>query len=386
MLLPLTPFVLIDLAYLLLQLSQLYGDRPANSYEVGWHVVPNLLDRILWLSLPIQDSLPLVASPASWIAPAQWASLTVFATVVGVALRRRQWVLPAFFLATLLLLLPSSLFTRPLNPRWMYVASVPWSGFVAVIAVHALRQLSKRHVLLGVLGLGVMVATFYLYLLPLTIDGRDSIERRSHELEDIGDPLQSDCSGLGAGKRLFLFPIDLPGPEFVLPAIARLHYPGTEILPVRPPLIRPTEGDCVLEVAVITSTVKATDGGEFAAGPWWDMRVSAPCPEAVHWAEARSFFTSVIIVQGPIVAVISDRDEGLTQFLVGEDTNFSVFTTKRVFDSVAVSGMEPEDFVGSMICASGVVQIFGDHTLLLAETSAAIAIDPLPSPVPGDSP
>ena len=295
-------------------------------------------------------------------------------------------MLPAFFLATLLLLLPSSLFTRPLNPRWMYVASVPWSGFVAVIAVHALRQLSKRHVLLGVLGLGVMVATFYLYLLPLTIDGRDSIERRSHELEDIGDPLQSDCSGLGAGKRLFLFPIDLQGPEFVLPAIARLHYPGTEILPVRPPLIRPTEGDCVLEVAVITSTVKATDGGEFAAGPWWDMRVTAPCPEAVHWAEARSFFTSVIIVQGPIVAVISDRDEGLTQFLVGEDTNFSVFTTKRVFDSVAVSGMEPEDFVGSMICASGVVQIFGDHTLLLAETSAAIAIDPLPRPVPGDSP
>ena len=130
-------------------------------------------------------------------------------------------MLPAFFLATLLLLLPSSLFTRPLNPRWMYVASVPWSGFVAVIAVHALRQLSKRHVLLGVLGLGVMVATFYLYLLPLTIDGRDSIERRSHELEEIGDPLQEDCPGLGAGKRRILFRIDLPGPEVVLPANGR---------------------------------------------------------------------------------------------------------------------------------------------------------------------
>ena len=381
----LTPFVLMDLVYLFLQLSQVYGDRPASSYEIGWHVVPNLLDRILWLSLPIQDSLPLRASQASWVVPAQWASLTTFATVAGVALVRRQWVLPALFLATLLLLLPSSLFTRPLNPRWMYLASVPWSGFVAVIAVHVLRQLSQRHVLLGVVGLGVMVATFYVYLLPVTIDGRDSIERRTHEMEDISDLLQSDCSRLGPGRRLFLFPIEVPDPGFGLPAIARLHYPETEVLPVWPPLVRPTEGDCVLDVEVTTGTVRATDGGEFVAGQWWDTPVTAPCPEAVHWEEARSFFTSVIMVQGPIVAVVSDRADGRTQFLVGEDSSFSVFATKRAFDSIPVSGMEPEDFVGSTICASGIVGVLGANTFLTAETPSAIAIDALPSSAPRDS-
>ncbi len=293
-LLGLLPFAAVDGAFVLLQFSQVYFAPSTGNYQVDYRVFERLGDRLRWLSLPYRTS------SGSWVTPAQWAVLSSFSLAAGIALFRRSWALPALFASTVLALIPSSFLTPEVfSPRWVYLATVTWAGFVGVLIMMFVRWLSMRHILLGAAALPTVLAGLAIAFVPKTIDAQRWLPGYADQLLEIRHEFRTECPVLERGGKVFLFRLPIRGDSYVAPAFVHLLYPEATVVPVRPGLAPPQEQDCVLQYGA--GAYHATPGDAPAAADHWVFAASAPCPDAVPWETAGLNVGTSKTIRAPLV-------------------------------------------------------------------------------------
>jgi hypothetical protein len=297
--------------------------------------------------------VPLHTNYGEWVDPAQWAAMLAAGCIVAVALLRGNWIVPALWLCTTIALLPSSLFTDDFNPRWTYLATIPWCGFLAVVFAILTRWLARLHVLVAATALAAFLALLGSVFVPKGMELEGRLAPHASTMHAIERELQASCPFLRRGSRVLLFPIPVLDPGYAKPALVSLLYPGTRTLAVRPPMDPPGPFDCVLTSESLQ--VLAIPGAEYIAGPFWDALPMPPCAEAVDWSVAGTFAGGVIMVRGPIVAVHQVPDQGLTVLEVGQAGALTVVVRGDGYNALPQLASQGEDYVGSLICASGFV-------------------------------
>ncbi len=207
----LAPFIAIGFGYVVLQLVMVIGTAETPRVDIGWHAVPNLIDMMNWISLP----WPLWY--ADWVSPARWAAVGVFTSVAAITTVRRQWLLPALYASTVLLLTPSSFFTVSFEPRWTYHASLPWAFFIAVLITHGYEWLSARNRIVGGTVFGAASFVLLLALAGRSIDSQNWIPDEANQYRQIERVLAANCTGVTEDNSVYLFPLPVVDAKALVP-------------------------------------------------------------------------------------------------------------------------------------------------------------------------
>lgn len=238
------PLIGLWLAYALPQFIAVIGTPEARQFEVGWHAAPRLGLALRWISLP----WPLWY--ADWVEAGRWAGLGVFAFVALVAALRRAWLLPALYLATVALLLPSSFLDISFAPRWTYHASLSWAFFVAVLVVGGYERLARLHRPTALVIAGAVTFGLIAVLSARAIEAQNWVPRNSDEMRRIERALVMGCTGTSEGSNVYYFDLNAPPPRYALTGMLGLRRPGASLYAMQPenlltvPLPQP--GDCAL--------------------------------------------------------------------------------------------------------------------------------------------
>jgi hypothetical protein len=165
-------------------------------------------------------------------------------------------------------------------------------------------------------------------------------------------------------------------PGYAVPALVTLLYPGVRVVPVRPPLDPPRRVDCILRSAGLQ--IEAVPGANYNPGLYWDDVPTPPCPQAVAWDFASSHFGEVAMVRGPIVGVNPRPDLGLTALDIGEKGVFAVLIRRDAYRALPGLPTSGDAYVGSLICASGLVQQAAGAAVIFVESPLSFAIEGAP--------
>ncbi len=244
------PLMGVWLAYTIPQFVGVIGSDEATRFSFGWHAVPKIGIALSWLSLPY----PLWY--ADWVSVSRWVALGGFTSIAIGSAVRKAWLLPALYLATVAMLLPSSFLTSDFAPRWTYHASLSWAMFIAVVFVGAYRYLSSLYAPLG-LAAGLVAAFALITLLSArAIDSQIWVPSTAESYQQIERAFATGCADLRKDGNVYLFPLPIGGPgfrEYAVPQLIRMVKPGTQVYqvgrltnPTRPPPPQPEPNDCAL--------------------------------------------------------------------------------------------------------------------------------------------
>ena len=234
----LLPLVVLWLAYAVPQFVAVVGAAEIPQFSLGWHAVPRLSIAMRWVSLPF----PL--SYGAWVGASRWAALGVFTLIALGSALRRAWLLPTLYLATVVMLLPSSFLTGGFAPRWTYHASLPWALFIATVFVGGYRRLSSLNSTLGWSVGGVAVFALLTLLSARAIDSQAWVAPLSGEYQKIERTITGQCAGLAEGSNVYLLRLPIGGSsfdEYAVPELAQMKQPGVNVRRIRPrsPLAAP---------------------------------------------------------------------------------------------------------------------------------------------------
>ena len=362
--LALLPFVVLAAAYGVLHLSQSQIGS-STQYQLDWHAVGRLGERLRWLSLPLSTT-----DYGSWVERAQWAALATFSLAAAVALLRRQWAMPALFACAVLALIPSSFLTGAFFPRWVYMASIPWAGFIAALTVTLIQWLSVRHVIAGAAALLVVLAGLGAALLPRDTEVQRWVSEQAAQTEGIKDALEDDCPMLGQGDTVFvLAPPIVDGSNLVL-GLIHLVRPETKVVRIGGEgFDLPSQGDCVIEWRWWGGGYRGTTGAAYDAGPFWSMAAAAPCPLAVPWQEAGLHVGDLAVVSGSVTRVVRHGNTSILH--VGDPGKFQVIlpANRQAYFP------EPEQYLEENICVRGVIRGFPDRPSMTVRSPDTIAVE-----------
>lgn len=358
------PFVALAAAYGALQLSQTQIGS-STQYQVDWQAAVRLGERLRWLSLPLSTT-----DYGSWVGGAQWAALATFSLAAAVALFRRQWAMPALFACAVFALVPSSFLTGAFFPRWVYLASIPWAGFIAALTVTLIRWLSVRHVIAGAAALVVVLAGLGAALLPRATEVQRWVSEQAAQTEGIKDALEDDCPMLGHGDTVFVLAPLITDPGNLVLGLIHLVRPEPKVVRIGGEgfdLLSP--GDCVIEWRWWGGGYRGTAGAAYDAGRFWSVAVAAPCPLAVPWQRAGLHVNELAIVSGSVTSVV--RHGNTSVLHVGDRGGFQVFlpANRRAYLP------EPEHYLGENICVRGVIRGSTDRPNMTVRSPDTIAVE-----------
>ncbi len=295
------PVIALWLAYALPQFVAVIGTNEASRFSLGWHVVPRLGIAMSWVSLPF----PL--SYAAWVGASRWAALGVFTLIAFVSALRRAWLLPTLYLATVVMLLPSSFLTGGFAPRWTYHASIPWAIFIAIIFVGAYRRLSALNSMVGLVT-GILAAVFLIAVLSArTIDSQAWVAPLSDEYQKIERAITGQCTGLAEGSNLYLLRLPIGGSrfeEYAVPWLAGMKEPGVAVHRIRPESLldvpSPRAGDCAISWNWFgkyagTSVEPGREGFSFWASPGAENLLTGEEPVAPWRADLSDTVDGLVV-------------------------------------------------------------------------------------------
>ena len=357
------PFVALAAAYGALQLSQSQIGS-STQYQLDWQAAVRLGERLRWLSLPLSTT-----DYGSWVGGAQWAALATFSLAATVALLRRQWAMPALFACALIALVPSSFLAGAFFPRWVYLASIPWAGFIAALTVTLIQWLSVRHVIAGAAAIVVVLAGLGAALLPRDTEVQRWMSGQAAQTEGIKDALEDDCPTLGQGDTVYALSLPLTDPSHLVLGLIRLVRPDPKVARVGGEGFDPlSPGDCVIEWR--GGGYRGTAGAEYDAGPFWSVTVAAPCPQALPWQWAGLLVDDLAIISGRVTRV--DRHDDASVLHVGDPNKFRVIIPAHR----QASSPDPEQsYLGENICVRGVIRGFLGQTIMTVRSADTIAVE-----------
>jgi len=236
--LSLLPFVVLDVAFVAVQFSQVYLDSSTNDYKVTWDAMERLLDRLLWLSWPRNGP---------WSDGIQWTVLAMSTAASGIAFVRRRWLVPALYCCMVLALIPSSFISTPFQPRWVYFGAVFWSGLVGIWLMMIARLVSRRSVPLAALTLAVALALLGWAFIPGTIKTQRPLPAQAAQMRQIRSAVQNGCPASGPGQQFFVGPLPVLDPGYAVKALVALLRPRARVLPFGSVYLVPVENtDCIV--------------------------------------------------------------------------------------------------------------------------------------------
>jgi len=296
--LTLAPFAAIGIAYALLQLLTVVGTAETPRLSIGLHAVPNLVDMMNWISLPWS------LHHADWVSPVRWAALATFTAVAALAAVRRQWLLPALYAATVLMLVPSSFFTGQFAPRWTYQASLPWAFFIAVLITHGYEWLSARNRIVGVTAFGAVSFVLLAALAGRSIDSQNWVPGVANQYRSIERGLAANCTGLTEDSSVYLFPLPVVNSIEVVPQLVRVFNSNAAVNQVsrssvlQVPLPRPN--DCALSWNPVTGYTAQAVSQDRSGFAFWQAESSpnllGETPDAVPWQGELEASTDGLVV------------------------------------------------------------------------------------------
>lgn len=371
----LCPFVVLVAAYGALQFSQVYQASATTNYELSWDAVPRLFERLRWVAVPLSSF------EGSWVEPAQWGAMVgALALSCATALLRR-WALPALFAATVVALLPTSFLTTTFAPRWVYLASVFWSAFLAVALAPALAWLAARHPLAGAAaGAAVLALLGYLFV-PATVDAQRWVPGQATQMHDMRVAMDAACTPPTIlGSRVITLPLPVVDPGYAVPSMVRMLYPNATVARARPGMEPPDAGDCLLQYR--DGQYAALPGDDPAAARHWIFQPPVPCVDAVPWELAGFAAGQTVSVQGPLVGVRVGASRNDTLLDVGQEGKLLVVIagpdpqeTWGIFDNVQR---------GSIVCVTGTVRGLRGLPVVVLDDPAAITFEEPPGARPPD--
>jgi hypothetical protein len=199
---------------------------------------------MVWLSLPWQIFV------ADWVSPARWAAFAFFAAAAGIALARRQWLLPGLYVSTVLMLMPSAFLTQAFAPRWTYLATLPWALFVAVLASYGYQVLAKHNRTIAIAIAAPVCALALSQLAGRSVDSHGRAPQIADDHHTIQRLLDKNCPGLTYGYTVYVMPLPIVAPAYAVPAEIRVFFPGATVFALQPEdLVEaslPEENGCTL--------------------------------------------------------------------------------------------------------------------------------------------
>ncbi|MBA2356123.1 MAG: hypothetical protein H0V80_15855 [Acidobacteria bacterium] len=207
--LELLPFVALTVSFVTLIATQEYPRYAALGwYDIGGHMLVHWWDYLRWLTFPFVAPTTLPSQAQSDVT--RWLShLTALAfLLVGlVAARRRQALLAAMVLWALVAFMPYLSATRPIDPRYAYLASVPLCIALALLVQSAAGWLARRRDVAWTLGLPIAVTGTVLVGLALTTQTR-ARQHWMHEQAQAYETLVTQtprlCGALPARSQIYL--------------------------------------------------------------------------------------------------------------------------------------------------------------------------------------
>jgi hypothetical protein len=358
------PMLVIDIGYVALQFSQvLASPSGGQNYAVTFEGADRLLDRMLWLSVPVPTG-------EDWVEPARWAVFSASLAAVALGARYRNWALPGLFLATVLAVLPTIFLTRGFSPRWVYFAAAPWSAFVAVLIISAADLLRERCQALAYAAVSAVLLLGGYRLVPEAVDVQRWSPTQASQMETMSQLLQSECPNLGASTRVLLFPLPVVDPGYVVPSLVGLLYPGAEVELARPAMRPPAQDDCLLEYA--DGQYRATAGHLVAITDYWAFLEPVVCPGALDWQEAARFRGENRTVTGPLVSVRTTlrRDRSLLD-IGRRGVAMARLTGSDALDAFVIFRELPR---GTTLCVTGTIGGLSDFVLIDVDSPQAIRL------------
>ena len=252
----LLPFVIIDAVYVAGQIAQTQfalGVREGvAAYGFDWNVAPALIDRLLWLSLPLPSS------SGAWVDTFQWFAFAGISLAVGLHVVWRRWVVPAFFACTIIALLPEGLLPA-FTLRYVYVASIFWAGLLACLLAFLVEWWFSTRRFVGEFALAMTLVLLAIIFVPETIDSQRRMPRQAEQMQAIRKQVEAHCPGLGPGRTVFIAGLSI-SVVVATPTLIDLLAPGTNVVLSSPD--DATEGDCLLtqDARGISATRLDSDG------------------------------------------------------------------------------------------------------------------------------
>jgi hypothetical protein len=203
----LLPFAALTIAFVTLIATQEYPRYAAAGwFGAGWHVVAHWWDYLRWLTFPFAEVTP--ASRQSLTGPLLLVSnLTALAllALVPLAWPRDRALLAAMPLWAVVAFAPYVSATRPIEPRYAYLATVPLCIALALLTRSAGTRLARRYGRATVLP--ALAAGIGLLALALAAETRDRQrwmhdQARAYERLFVEAPVV--CGVLPAGSRIEL--------------------------------------------------------------------------------------------------------------------------------------------------------------------------------------
>jgi hypothetical protein len=362
LLLTLAPFVLLAVAYAVMQLiGERFGPSEAHAYD--WRAAERLLVRLLWLSFPLASG-----QYGEWVKIARWIVLTAVSFGSVWAFTRGRLAAPALFAGTVVLVLPSSLLTVSFSYRWVYFAAVPWAGAIAALVVPVTGWLWDRYRLAGVAVASLVVLGLAAGLLPHDTHDQRGMAVPAEQMHEIKQVLERGCPQ--PASNLFILPLPFSDPENNFAgSVAGILRPEARMTRVRAEgLPLPGATDCVLEFR--GPSFRAVSGDQYVPGRFWTVTLSYPCTGAVPWERAPLHKDNLATVVGPVQRV---EHIGKVPILhIGAPRSFRV-----IIRSSFSGGQFPDAeaaYLNKTVCFRGVVRVASGSAYMIIDSPRAIVL------------
>jgi hypothetical protein len=281
---------------------------------------------------------------------------------------RRNYVLPALFGSTVFALVPTIFLTTTFAPRWVYLPSLLWAGFLGALTVTAVRWLFARRAVLQAAAVGAALAGLGVLFVPATIDAQSWMPGQARQMREIMQVLERACP-TARGTKVFLLPLPVVDPGYAVPSLVHLVLPDATVVPQGNSRAVPKPGDCVIDWRSGHYRATAVDAS-FVAGPYWGQPVRAPCPQAVPWQEAGGHTGRLIMVTGPVVGIVNPNG-GTARLDIGKEAKLLLLVQAQ--DKTRFS-VPLERYLGETVCVTGVVEGIRGIPSIFVETQDAIAV------------
>ncbi len=213
----------------------------AGDHSVGVHIARNWWRFLEWIVLPYRRGELMATREAL-------AALFVFAGLASVALRQR--LLSFLFIWTVVAIVPYATFDHPIELRYAYLATLPFTAFVVVGLDVIVRRLPLAVTVPGyaLLGCALVLA---LIVTPLrTRDEQAGFAFQSRQYERMVNSVRNLCGVAPAGDRVYVVGsgiIDVYGLN--VPAALNVYYDHVDgaAVPELPPLAAFIPNKCVIE-------------------------------------------------------------------------------------------------------------------------------------------
>jgi hypothetical protein len=192
----LAPFAVLGAAHAgFLVLNEYLDAAEARTHAIGWHMFEDGWRYLRELALPFWREASLYDGLSHLL-----VGLYVVAGLTAIVLRSRAAVF--FFVWSIVALAPFAISLQILQPRYTYLAALPFLGFIACFAVVLAERLEPRLQTAAAAAAGVAVAVLVVAGARATRDAQSFIEVQARNFELMIEAVENRCGDLPPGSRV----------------------------------------------------------------------------------------------------------------------------------------------------------------------------------------